>query len=164
MDAEYEQKQNDYVKEIIPKLKEQAYVETKAATERFNTIAMYSFIAFVIVLVLILIKKNVTTKKKAEMEAAKKAIEEKKKSDAAEKRNAEEAAAERKAQEQRDAEFKLLTIKHHEYLKASNGSKDSCIDYFMEKYPDRPLDMVLEYQAYLRAVEWYENPSGVKVE
>ena len=55
--------------------------------------------------------------------------------------------------------YELLTKKHYWFLKDSNGDKAACIDYFMEHYPDRILDNVLEYQAYNKAVKKYENPT-----
>lgn len=146
MDSEYKQKQIEYEKEVTPKLKEQAYVDTKAATERFKRLALYIFIIIILLIGIILVKVN---KKKAEMEARQQAAEEK--------------AAE-EARKQKEAELSLLTQKHYEFLKNSNGDKAACIDYFMEKYPDRTLDNVLEYQAYKKAVEMYEHPTLVMEE
>jgi len=157
MDSEYKQKLIDYEKEVTPKLKEQAYVDTKAATEMFKTLALYTFLVVILLICIISVItvktiKNVN-KKKAEMEAKWQDDEEKRT-----KKTAEEV------RKQKEAELKLLTIKHYEFLKYTNGDKAACIDYFKEKYPDRTLDNVLEYQAYKKAVEMYEHPTLVMEE
>lgn len=163
MDSEYRQKQIDYEKEVTPKLREQAYADTKAATERFKTLALYTFIAVILLICIISVIavktiKNVN-KKKEEKEAERQAAEKKRKEDAAaDARIAAQTAAE-EARKQKEAKLELLIKKHYWFLKDSNGDKAACIDYFMEHYPDRILDNVLEYQAYNKAVKKYENPT-----
>lgn len=157
LDSEYEQKQRDYVKEITPELKRQAYIDTKAATERIKTIALYAFIVIIlgvcIVSIMIFMANKKTSEEKNKREERQRLEEEK-----------DAKVAEQKAKEQEEAELKLLTIKHFEFLKDTNGDKAACIDYFNEKYPERTLDKVLEYQAYLKAVEMYEHPTMVTEE
>lgn len=157
LDSEYEQKQRDYVKEITPELKRQAYIDTKAATERIKTIALYAFIVIILVVCIVSIMIFMANRK---------ASEEKNKREERQRLEEEKDAkvAEQKAKEQEEAELKLLTIKHFEFLKDTNGDKAACIDYFNEKYPERTLDKVLEYQAYLKAVEMYEHPTMVTEE
>ena len=157
LDSEYEQKQRDYQNEITPKLKEQAYIDTKAATERIKTIALYIFIVIILLITIITTIAVISIKKS---NLLKKQKEDKRL--AAEAKKEEEAA--KKEQENKEAELKLLTIKHFEFLKDTNGDKAACIDYFNEKYPERTLDKVLEYQAYLKAVEMYEHPTMVTEE
>ena len=175
MDSEYKQKQIEYEKEVTPKLREQAQADTKAATERFKTLALYTFIAVILLICIISVItvktiKNVN-KKKEEEEAKRQAAEEKRmEKAAADARIAAQKAADKEkedaeeARRQKEAELKLLTIKHYEFLKDTNGDKAACIDYFKEKYPDRTLDNVLEYQAYKKAVEMYEHPTLVMEE
>ena len=175
MDSEYKQKLIDYEKEVTPKLKEQAYVDTKAATERFKTLALYTFLVVILLICIISVItvktiKNVN-KKKAEMEAKRQDAEEnaKKKAEEDARIAAQEAADKEKkvaeeSRKQKKAELSLLTQKHYEFLKNSNGDKAACIDYFKEHYPDCTLDNVLEYQAYKKAVEMYEHPTLVMEE
>ena len=170
MDSEYKQKQIDYEKKVTPKLREQAYVDTKAATERFKTLALYTFLVVILLICIISVItvktiKNVN-KKNAEKEAKREAAEEKsrKKAEADARIAAQKAADEaqkaaEEARKQKEAELKLLTFKHYEFLKENNGDKAACIDYFKEHYSERTLDNVLEYQAYMKAVEMYEHPS-----
>lgn len=157
LDSEYEQKQRDYQNEITPKLKEQAYIDTKAATERIKTIALYIFIVIILLITIITTIAVISIKKS---NLLKKQKEDKRL--AAEAKKEEEAA--KKEQENKEAELKLLTIKHFEFLKDTNGDKAACIDYFTEKYPERTLDTVLEYQAYENAVKMYEHPTMVMEE
>lgn len=157
LDSEYEQKQRDYVNAITPELKRQAYIDTKAATERIKTIALYAFIVIILVVCIVSIMIFMANKKTSE---------EKNKREERQRLEEEKDAkvAEQKAKEQEEAILKLLTIKHFEFLKDTNGDKAACIDYFNEKYPERTLDKVLEYQAYLKAVEMYEHPTMVTEE
>ena len=97
--------------------------------------------------------------KKKEEEEAKRQVAEKKIKEKADDdaRIAAHNAAE-EARKQKEATLKLLTIKHYEFLKDTNGDKAACIDYFKEHYPDRTFDNVLEFKAYKKAVEMYEHP------
>ena len=129
---------------------------------------MYTFIAVILLICIISVItvktiKNVNKKKKEEEERRK----EKAAADAriaAQKTADKEKEDAEEARRQKEAVLKLLTIKHYEFLKDTNGDKAACIDYFKEKYPDRTLDNVLEYQAYKKAVEMYEHPTLVMEE
>ena len=152
MDSEYEQKLNDYIKEINPKLVKQAYIDTKASTERFKTVALYVFIVTVLIVFIVSIMTVLLRKRK---------LKEQSKKEEEQRIRAEEYEKEQKKlqKEQKEKEFKLLIRKHYEYLIYTKGDKASCIDYFTEHYPDRTLDSVLEYKAYMKAVEMYEHPT-----
>ena len=130
LESEYQQKLVEYKNEVTPRLREDAYVETKAATARIKTVSLYTFVVIILIICIVTIMKIMANKREKQEKI-----------------------------KQEDAELKLLIEKFFEYLKASKGDKSSCIDYFNEHYQGQDYNKALEYKAYQEAVKKYENPT-----